>query len=141
MTDTERIEHLEAVVPAVGYRLRAHGAVPYGNVLLALALAIVHVDAWAAGPRLQIIPPVLALGIAAVASIALAALALSSREELLFSVGLGGALLAPFVTSSGRSNVVLLLSYGWLVIASGLFALRGHEWRISARLTAVGCAG
>ena len=32
--------------------------------MLALALAIIHVDAWAAGPRLQIVPPVVALGIA-----------------------------------------------------------------------------
>ena len=50
--------------------------------------------------------------LAAAASIALAVLAWVNDEEALFSVGVGGALVAPFVTSRESGNVVALLIYG-----------------------------
>ncbi|HEX2779579.1 MAG TPA: DUF2339 domain-containing protein, partial [Gemmatimonadaceae bacterium] len=84
--------------------------------------------------KLHIIEPKLALGLAALASVALAALALADEDETLYVVGIGGALLAPFVTSSGRSSGPLTLVYGWIVITAGLFAMRGHRWKVAPRL-------
>ena len=127
-----------AAVAVAGWRMRARGSVRFGSTLLALALALVHVDAWGAGPYLKLVPSSVALGIAAVASIALAVLAWYGDEEALFSVGVGGAVLAPFVTSSGRGNVPALLIYGYIVMASGLAALRGRSWRTAAGVVTLG---
>lgn len=129
-----------AIVGAVGWRLRRRGTVRFGSTLLALALALVHLDAWAAGPRLHVVGSSMALAITAGASAALAALALDAREEVLFSVGLGGALLAPFVATSGGGNAFLLAGYGWIVITGGSIALRARAWRFAIALTGVGCA-
>ena len=122
-----------------GFWLRKRDTVKFGNVLLAIALAIVHVVSWSAGPRLHLVPDPVALGFAALASLALAALALADEDETLFNVGVGGALLAPFVTASGRSSGPLTLIYGWVVITTGLFAMRGKEWKVAAKL--MGFAG
>lgn len=119
---------------AAGFTLRSRGEKKFGNVLLALALAITHTVAWGAGPKLHIVDEHLALGIAALASVALAALALADEDETLFVVGVGGALLAPFVTASGRASGPLTLVYGWMVITAGLFAMRGHRWKVATRM-------
>ncbi|HEU4564320.1 MAG TPA: DUF2339 domain-containing protein, partial [Gemmatimonadaceae bacterium] len=124
----------------VGMRLRARGSARYGNTLLALALAVVHVDAWGAGPYLELVPSGVALAAAAAASAALAALAVADGDELLFDVGVGGALVAPFVTSAGPGNALVLLTYGFVVILAALVALRPREWRIAPRLLLVGAA-
>ncbi|MDP9265762.1 MAG: DUF2339 domain-containing protein [Chloroflexota bacterium] len=126
------------IVAGVGVWVRDRHDARFGNVLLALALAIVHVDAWAAGPRLHVLSPVGALAIAAAASAALAALALTADARTLFVVGFAGALAAPFVTSSKPGNVILLLSYGWVVIATGIFAIRERGWRLILWLTVLG---
>ena len=118
-----------AVVGAAGWRLRARGSKRFGSTLLALALALVHVDAWGAGPYLQLVPSPVALGVAAAASVALAVLAWTNGEEALFSVGVGGALIAPFVTSRDAGSVPALLIYGFVVLSTGLAALRGRAWR------------
>jgi hypothetical protein len=122
-----------------GFWLRSRDTVKFGNVLLAIALAIVHLCSWSAGPRLHLVPDAVALGFAALASLALSALALADEDETLFVVGVGGALLAPFVTASGRSSGPLTLIYGWVVITTGLFAMRGREWRVAAKM--MGFAG
>ncbi len=129
-----------AIVACVGVWVREKRDVRFGNVLLALALAIVHVDSWAAGPYLQVISTVAALTIAALASAALAALALTSEERTLFAIGFAGALLAPFVTAREPGSVVLLLTYGWVVIALSLFAIRERGWRPVLWLTVIGAA-
>jgi uncharacterized membrane protein len=126
------------VVAGVGLWVREKRDVRFGNVLLALSLAIVHVDAWAAGPRLQVLSTVSALTIAALASAALAALALTSEERTLFAIGFAGALLAPFVTAREPGSVVMLLTYGWVVIALSLFAIRERGWRPVLWLTVIG---
>jgi uncharacterized membrane protein len=128
-----------AAFTAAGFWLRSRDTVKFGNVLLAIALAIVHLCSWSAGPRLHLVPDAVALGFAALASIALAALALADEDETLFVVGVGGALLAPFVTATGRSSGPLTLIYGWVVITTGLFSMRGREWRVAAKL--MGFAG
>jgi uncharacterized membrane protein len=129
-----------AIVVGIGVWVRERHDVRFGNLLLALALAIVHLDAWAAGPHLHVLRPVAALAIAAVASFALAALALTSEERTLFVIGFAGALIAPFVTASEPGSVVLLLSYGWVVIATGIFAIRERGWRPVLWLTVAGAA-
>jgi uncharacterized membrane protein len=116
------------IVAAIGLWVREKRDVRFGNVLLALTLAIVHVDSWAAGPYLQVISTVAALTIAALASAALAALALTSEERTLFAIGFAGAMLAPFVTAREPGSVVQLLTYGWVVIALSLFAIRERGW-------------
>ena len=124
---------------AIGARFRARGARSFGNTLVAIALALIHVDAWAAGPLLQVVPNSVALGVAAVASIALAALALRAGDQLLFIVGTGGALIAPFVASAGRGDGVSLLVYGLVVLTTAVGGIRERPW-VSARwLLAVGC--
>lgn len=127
-----------AAVAALGWRLRTRGSKRFGSTLLALALALVHVDAWGAGPYLHLVSAPLALGIAAAASVALAALAWRAGEEALFSVGVGGALLAPFVTSSESGSAPALLAYGYVVLASGLVALRGRAWRTAVTVATIG---
>lgn len=126
------------IVAGVGLWVRDKRDVRFGNVLLALSLAIVHVDAWAAGPHLQVLSTVAALSIAAAASAALAALALTSEEQTLFAVGFAGALLAPFVTASEPGSIVILLTYGWVVIALSLFAIREKGWQPVLWLTVIG---
>ena len=128
-----------AIVATAGWRLRARGTVRFGNTLLALALALLHLDLWAAGPRLHVVPPVLALVVTAVASVALAALALRTVDEPLYCVGLGGALAAPFVASTGGGSAGMLAGYGWVVIARGLAAISTLSWRIAIVIIAAGC--
>lgn len=121
------------------------GTQRFGDVLLALALAVTHVVAWAAGPFLGIVPPPLALAGAAAASGALAALAWHAQQQPLFLVGVGGALVAPFVTSGITGNATSLRIYGWLVLSSALLAIPtdpdvAPRWRGAVRLLGLGGA-
>ena len=127
-----------AAVAVVGWRLRARGSKRFGDTLLALSLALVHVDAWGAGPYLELVPSPVALGVAAAASVALAVLAWLNDEEALFSVGVGGALIAPFVTAREPGSVLALLAYGYVVVGCGLAALRGRVWRSAAMVVTAG---
>jgi hypothetical protein len=117
-----------AALGALGWRLRTRGARTFGNTLMGIALAVVHVVAWGAGPGLGVFPPWLALAVAAVASIALAILAWQTMEESLFVVGVGGALIAPFVTTAGRGNGEALLIFGSLVLTTALYGMRDRPW-------------
>ena len=147
-----------AALGAAGWRLRvvaarsdASGTKRFGDVLFALALSAVHVDAWGAGPALGLVPPVGALGVAALASAALAALAWRERDQALFVVGVGGAVVAPFVTGVDVQSATALAAYGWLVLSSALLALPARApdryalpprapWRFAARVLGVGAA-
>ncbi len=128
-----------ATVGGIGWWLRTRGTVRFGNTLLALSLALLHVDLWAAGPRLHVIPPSVALVIVAIASVALATLALRTAEEPLFCVGLGGALLAPFVTSTGGGSAAMLTAFGWVVIAGAIAAIDTRRWHFAIAITGAGC--
>ena len=128
-------------VGALGVWLRGRGTRGtrrFGNVLLALALALVHVVAWGAGPVLGVVPPAAALAVAAAASLALAALAWSDGEQPLFVVGVGGALLAPFVTAREAGDPLALLGYGLLVFGVSVAALRERRWPWAARVLTAG---
>ena len=83
------------VLALAGLRLRRRTFVDFGNVILALALAVMHVVCWSAGPLLHVIPSIVALAIAFGTSLVLAEFALRHDEQALFSVGFGGAVLAP----------------------------------------------
>ncbi|MCC6774912.1 MAG: DUF2339 domain-containing protein [Gemmatimonadaceae bacterium] len=126
------------VVGAIGWRLRRGDSPRFGSVLLALALAILHVVCWGAGPLLQLVPSVLALGVAAVASAGLAVLALREGDQSLFNVGFGGALLAPFVTSAETGDAVILLLYGAVVLGAGMWAMRDRTWSKTPFVLGVG---
>ncbi len=128
-----------AALAALGWRLRTRNARTFGNTLMGIALAVVHVVAWGAGPGLGVMPNWLALSIAAAASVALALLAWRSAEESLFVVGVGGALVAPFVTTPGRGNGEALLVFGWVVLTTALWGMRSRSWRTARWL--LGAAG
>lgn len=116
-----------AVLTGVGLRMR-EGSPKFSSALLAIALAVVHLDAWAAGPLLALVPPSVALGIAAIASALLSALALRDGEQFLFCLGLGGAMLAPFITMPGAGDSSQLLVYGFVVLTAAIVAIREPEW-------------
>src|SRR5688500_5491942 len=121
-----------AALAALGWRLRNRNARTFGNTLMGIALAVVHVVSWGAGPGLGVMPNWLALGIAAIASVALALLAWQSDEESLFVVGVGGALIAPFVTTpAGRGNGEALLAFGGLLLTTALWGMRTRPWTIA----------
>ena len=127
-----------AAMAGLGAWLRGRGARRFGNVLFGLALAIAHVVAWGAGPYLGVVPSSVALGAAALASAALAVLAWREDAEALFAVGLGGALIAPFVTSAGESAVIALLIFGLVVVGSGVLAIGDRAWLVARRLIMTG---
>ena len=120
-----------AAIGATGLYFRRRGEVRYGNVLLALSLAIVDLVAWGAGPRFHLVPTAAALTVVDVVAIALASLALRDESEFLFTVAIAGALSAPFVTSDGGGKAITLLAYGATVLAGGLRSARVPSWRLA----------
>ena len=118
-----------AIVLAVaGAVFRGRGEVRYGGVLLALALAVVDLVAWGAGPRFHLVPVSAAMAVVDVVALVLAALALKDQSEFLFAVSVAGALSAPFVTSDGGGTALSLLLYGGVVLAGALRAARSPDW-------------
>ncbi len=122
---------LAAALTGAGLRLRARER-SFGSALLALALAVVHVCAWAAGPGLHLVADREAFVLAALASAALAAFAYLEREQPLWCIGVGGAAVAPFVTSERSGSLVLLASYGAAVAIAGAAGIAGRRWRYAA---------
>lgn len=125
---------LAVTLAGAGLLMRARGSRPFGHTLLALALAVVHVVAWGAGPQLGLVRAEVSLAIAAVASAVLSALALHDENEALFAVGVGGALLAPFVQSSGAEQFVLLAAYGAVVTIAALWTMAARRWQMVAAI-------
>ncbi|MEX2177558.1 MAG: DUF2339 domain-containing protein [Gemmatimonadaceae bacterium] len=118
---------------AAGFRLRRRER-SFGASLLGLALAIALVCAWGAGPSLQLVPPVAAFLFAAATSIALTVFAHAEADEPLWSVGFTGAAIAPFVTASGKSDLVLLAGYGVVVLSAAGYAMGRRPWIVAGRL-------
>jgi uncharacterized membrane protein len=119
---------IAAGVGGAGLYFHHRGEVRYGNVLLALALAIVDLVAWGAGPRLHLVPTSVALAIVDIVAIALAALALRDESEFLFCIAVAGALSAPLVTSDNSGTAPALLAYGAVVLIGALRAVREPHW-------------
>ncbi len=119
---------LAIALAGAGMWLRSRGARDFGNALVALSLAVTNVVAWGAGPRLGLIQPLMSIAIADAAAAALAALALLENEEFLFSVGLGGAVIAPFVMATGVPRHGMLAAYGVIVLAGAIRTIGGRKW-------------
>ena len=132
---------LAAALALTGVALRARGSRQFGHSLLALALAVVHVVAWGAGPQLELIPAWLSLDVAAGASLALSLLALRDESEQLFAVGAGGALLAPFVQRSGAEHFVMLAAYGFTVAVLALRTIVARPWQSVATIVVLAAFG
>lgn len=122
-----------AGLAVAGLRLRRRER-SFGASLLGLALAITHVCAWGAGPALHLVPDWGAFLLAAVTSLALAVFAHAEADEPLWSVGFSGAAVAPFVTASGRGNLVLLAAYGIAVLVAAGYAMNARRWIVAGRL-------
>ena len=128
--------YLGAIGLAIGgIRLRIRGTREFGNVLLAMALGIVHLVCWSAGPLLHVLPSSVALAIGFVASMVLTEFALRHEEEALCAIGFGGAALAPFITSEDSTNVLALAVYGVIVLALSAAALRDRPWEMARNVT------
>lgn len=125
---------LAVALAGAGVLLRARGSRSFGHTLLALALAVVHVVAWGAGPQLGLVRAEGSLALAAVSSAVLSALAVHDESEALFAVGVGGALLAPFVQRSGAEHLVLLAAYGAVVSIAALRTIAARPWRLVAAI-------
>jgi hypothetical protein len=117
------------VVGGAGLWFRRRGDVRYGDVLLSIALGIVDLVAWGAGPRLHLVTPAAALVVVDLVAAGIALLALHDENEFLFAVAVGGALAAPFVTSDGGGTAPMLLAYGAVVLVGSLRAPRDPAWR------------
>jgi hypothetical protein len=116
-----------------GFRLRRRER-SFGSTILGLALVIVQVCAYAAGPAFHLVPSSVAFAGAAVISWALAIFAHAENDEPLWCVGFGGAALAPFVTSDGRGNVFVLAAYGAIVLLPACFAISHRDWPVGWRV-------
>lgn len=124
---------VSAALAVGGLRLRRRER-SFGASLLGLALAITHVCAWGAGPSLRLVPPWGAFLLAATASVVLAIFAHAEDDEPLWSVGFSGAAIAPFVTASGKGNLLLLTAYGILVLGCSGFAMGHRRWIVAGRV-------
>jgi hypothetical protein len=106
----------------------------FGSSLLGLALVIVLLCAFAAGPSFHLVPTWLAfLGSAAVAW-SLAIFARGENDEPLWCVAFGGAAIAPFATSDGSGNVFALLAYALVLLLSACFAISHRVWPVAWRV-------
>src|SRR5260370_40018671 len=100
-----------------------------------MALGVVHLVCWSAGPLLHVLPSSVALAIAFLASVVLTEFALRHDEQQLCAIGFGGAALAPFVTTENSGNVIALAIYGLTVVALSVAALRDRPWRAAVGVT------
>jgi uncharacterized membrane protein len=129
---------IAVLLAAGGLFFRRRGDVRYGGVLLALALAVVDLVSWGAGPRFHLIPTGAALAAVDLVALGVAAIALHDGSEFLFVVSVAGALSAPFVTSDRAGSAVVLLSYGAVVLAGALRAARNPRWMLAFTVLVAG---
>ena len=106
----------------------------FGSSLLGLALVIVLVCAYAAGPSFHLIPVWLAFAGSAAIGWSLAIFARGQNDEPLWCVAFGGAAIAPFVTSDGSGNLYALLAYGLVLLFSACFAISHRLWPVAWRV-------
>ncbi len=126
---------LAAGLAAAGLRLRRREP-SFGSALLALALVVVEVCAWAAGPGLRLIPDPAAFALAAVASAALAAYARLQTDEALWCIGVAGAAVAPFVATDRAGSALGLALYGAGVGVAAAAGIGRVDWPHARRTLA-----
>jgi hypothetical protein len=122
-----------AAIGAWGFKLRRTER-PFGSSMLGLALVIVQVCAYAAGPSFHLVPTIVAFAGATAVSWALAMFAHGEGDEPLWCVGFGGATLAPFVTADGRGSAYALVLYAAIVLLAACFAISHREWPVAWRV-------
>jgi len=106
----------------------------FGSSIVGLALVIVLVCAYAAGPGFALVPTGMAfVGSAAVAWV-LAVFARREDDEPLWCVAFGGAAVAPFVTSNGTGSEYALVAYGVVLLLFACFAISHREWPVAWRV-------
>ncbi|MGH7619320.1 MAG: DUF2339 domain-containing protein [Gemmatimonadaceae bacterium] len=103
----------------------------FGSSLLGLALVIVLVCAYAAGPSFNLVPTWVAFVGSAAVSWGLAIFARGQNDEPLWCVAFGGAAIAPFVTSDGSGNLYALLAYALVLLLSACFAISHRVWPVA----------
>jgi Predicted membrane protein (DUF2339) len=126
---------LAAGLAGAGLRLRRREP-SFGATLLALALAVTLVCAWAAGPGLHLVSNPTALALAVVASGALAVFARGESEQPLWCIGIMGAAAAPFVATDQSGSALALAVYGTAVGVAAGAGIGGRPWRYAERTLA-----
>lgn len=120
-------------VGAWGARIRRRER-PFGSSMIGLALVIVLVCAYAAGPGLDLVPTWVALVGAIATSWGLAIFAHAEEDEPLWCVAFGGATAAPFATSNGHGNLNALLIYSAFMLVAAVYAMSRRPWSIAWRV-------
>ena len=106
----------------------------FGSSMMGLAMVIVQVCAYAAGPSFHLLSTSVAFTGAAVTSWGLAIFAHAANDEPLWCVAFGGAALAPFVTTDGHANVFTVVVYAALVLIPACFAISHRDWPVGWRV-------
>ena len=107
---------------------------PFGSSMIGLALVIVLVCAYAAGPGLDLVPTWAALAGAIATSWSLAVFAHAEKDEPLWCVAFGGATAAPFATSNGQGNLYALIVYAGFMLVAASYAMSRRAWSIAWRV-------
>jgi hypothetical protein len=121
------------VVGAAGIRLRRTEK-SFGSSLVGLALTIVLVCAYAAGPGFHLVPSALAFAGSAAVAWGLALFARSQDDEPLWCVAFGGAAVAPFATSDQSGNLFGLLAYAFVLLTAACFGVGHRRWPVAWRI-------
>jgi hypothetical protein len=122
-----------AGVGAWGVRIRRRER-PFGSSMIGLALVIVLICAYAAGPGLHLVPAWVAFAGSIGVSWGLAIFAHAEKDEPLWCVAFGGAAIAPFVTSSDEGSFFALVGYGAFLLFAASFAISHREWPVGWRV-------
>lgn len=122
-----------AAIGAWGLKLRRTER-SFGSSLIGLALVIVMVVAYAAGPYFNLVPTIVAFVGAAGVAWGLAMFARVEDDEPLWCVAFGGAAIAPFVTSDGTGSFYALLAYSLMLLVFGCFGIGHRGWPVAWRV-------
>ncbi|HXV86985.1 MAG TPA: DUF2339 domain-containing protein, partial [Gemmatimonadales bacterium] len=119
-------------VMVMGWRLRQRGLGTYGAAVMGAGAAIVYLAAWAAARLYELIPATVGMGMLAVVSIGVFALAWLIEIEALALAATVGAFLAPVLLGWQGNPDALLLYSAFLAAGMGWFAWR--RWRLTTFL-------
>jgi Predicted membrane protein (DUF2339) len=128
-----------AGIGAWGFKLRRRER-SFGSSLVGLALVIVLVCAYAAGPGFNLVPTWLAFVVVSVISWTLAIFARGQDDEPLWCVAFGGASIAPFATNGDSGHLYALLAYALITLLAACFAISHRQWPVAWKVFYAGAA-